>query len=245
MKKVIVAAALFFAALSAYSQDLITTRAGEDIQARVLEVGTKEVHYRKASNPEGPVFVIPVADILMIRYENGDKNVFSGKEAELQATGEVVPGMKYKEYKDLYTASMYRPAPGDPYSRGWAGVASLFIPGLGQGIDGEWLRGLAFFGGSLACNVLAWSTADYVTSNGYTQVQFTGMSLIATLASLGINIWSIVDAVHVAKIKNMYDQDIRSRRAMADFKVEPFVAATPVGLTQARPVAGLAMRVTF
>lgn len=244
MKKLVALVAFLFVALSAFSQDLITTRAGEDIEAEVIEVGPDHVRYRKVAQPEGPVFIMPVSDILMIRYENGEKSIFQDVEPR-NASGEVRPGMKYSEYKDLYSPRLYRPEPRDPYSRGWAAVGSVFIPGLGQGIDGEWLRGLAFFGGAVACNAIAFSTADYYSSEGYTRVEFTGVSGLASLASLGIYIWSIVDAVRVAKIKNMYLQDIHGQRAMLDFKVEPFVAATPVGISESRPVAGLALRLNF
>lgn len=244
MKKLIVFIAFLFATVAAFSQDLITTRAGEDINAKVVEVGTDHVRYRKASNPDGPVFILPVSDILIIRYENGDKTVFEQKTMR-QATGEITPGMKYQDYKDLYNPKVYHPQVGDPYSRGWAGAASFFIPGLGQGIDGEWLRGLAFFGGSVACNVLAFSTAHYETSQGYTRVEFTGISAFTALAALGINIWGIVDAVQVAKIKNMYFQDLGDRRAMVDVKVEPFLASALTGPARTQPVAGLSLRLTF
>ena len=244
MKKFVTLVAFLFVAVSAFSQDLITTRAGEDIEAEVIEVGPDYVRYLKVTQPEGPVFIMPVSDILMIRYENGEKSIFTDVEPR-NARGEVRPGMKYREYENLYSPQLYRREPGDPYSRGWAAVGSVFITGLGQGIDGEWLRGLAFFGGAVACNTLAWSTANYYSSEGNTRIEFTGVSGLASLASLGIYIWSIVDAVRVAKIKNMYFQDIHGRRAMLDFKVEPFVASTPVGISDSRPVAGLAFRLNF
>lgn len=247
MKKLIALVAFFCVTFSAFSQDIITTRAGEDIDARVIEVGADHVGYRKASNPEGPVFIIPVSDVLMIRYANGEKDIFehAGVSGRRKAPDGIAPGMKYRDYKDLYVASMYRPEAGDLYSRAWAGIGSFFIPGLGQGIDGEWSRGLSFFGGSLACNLLAFSTAQYESGDGYTRVNFSGISAVAFLASLGINIWSIVDAVRVAKIKNMYLQDLHGRHAAADFKVEPFVACTPAGVSDTQPVAGLSFRLCF
>ncbi len=70
------------------------------------------------------------------------------------------------------------------------GIASYFIPGLGQAINGQWGKAAGFFGGS-------------VLSGGY-----VGLGIIAKervpiamggLAALGITIWSIVDAVKNAK----------------------------------------------
>jgi hypothetical protein len=41
-----------------FSQDVITTRSGESIQAKVLEVGQTEIKYKKFDNPEGSVYWI-------------------------------------------------------------------------------------------------------------------------------------------------------------------------------------------
>ena len=61
----------------AYSQDLITTKKGEDIQAKVLEINTSQVRYKKTDNLEGPTYTILKSDVLMIRYANGSKDIFA------------------------------------------------------------------------------------------------------------------------------------------------------------------------
>lgn len=61
----------------AYSQDLITTKKGEDIQAKVLEINTSQVKYKKTDNLEGPTYTILKSDVLMIRYANGSKDIFA------------------------------------------------------------------------------------------------------------------------------------------------------------------------
>ncbi len=60
-----------------FSQDLITMRSGEDIQVKILEVSQDAIKYKKYDNLEGPVFTINKADALMIRYENGTKDIFN------------------------------------------------------------------------------------------------------------------------------------------------------------------------
>lgn len=62
-------------ASSLFAQDLITKTDGTDIKAIVAEVGPKEVRYRDYSNPEGPLYSLPKADVLMIVYENGKKEI--------------------------------------------------------------------------------------------------------------------------------------------------------------------------
>lgn len=62
------------------------------------------------------------------------------------------------------------------------GIASAFLPGLGQAINGQWGKGLGFFLGSGATAALT--------------VAFPPAGLIA---AAGVGIWSIVDAVKNAK----------------------------------------------
>ena len=62
MKKLFSAVVLMaIACVSAWSQDLITKRTGEDIKAKVTEVGQTEIKYKKYDNPDGPVYSIPVS----------------------------------------------------------------------------------------------------------------------------------------------------------------------------------------
>lgn len=59
------------------AQDLITKKTGEDIQAKITEVNQTEIKYKRFDNLDGPVFTLSKADILMIRYENGTKDIYS------------------------------------------------------------------------------------------------------------------------------------------------------------------------
>ncbi len=244
MKKVFVFVVSLFGILPLFAQDLITTKKGEDIQAKILEVSTKEVKYKKYNNPDGPTFVLNKSDIVMVRYENGEKDIFgteaSSRPSNNHAAGEIKEGMRYKEYKDLYDTKYYVHEIGDEYSPGWAGVASFFIPGLGQGVAGEWGRAAAVFGGDLALSA-AYFLLTMDAGEG------TAALALIPLIGLGVlDIWSIVDAVHVAKVKNMYYQDIRSQRASLDVKLTPYFAYTPTNVSGGlQPTAGLSLRVSF
>lgn len=78
MKKIITCfIATFFVANSMFSQDVLTKKTGDDIKAKVLEVTTTEVKYKKFDNLNGPVFSILKSELLLIRYENGSKDVFN------------------------------------------------------------------------------------------------------------------------------------------------------------------------
>ena len=63
---------------------------------------------------------------------------------------ELVPGMKYRNLKHIYDYKDYQPSIYESHSPGGMGVASFFIPGLGQMISGEVGRGLAWLGGHVA-----------------------------------------------------------------------------------------------
>ena len=61
------------------AQDIITKNDGTDIQAKVLEVEQSQVKYKKFTNLEGPTYTISLSDILMITYENGEREMYNSK----------------------------------------------------------------------------------------------------------------------------------------------------------------------
>ena len=61
----------------AVGQDRIILINGDKVSAYVTEVRLQEVAYKKADNPEGPLYIIPKQQIYMIQYANGTKEVFS------------------------------------------------------------------------------------------------------------------------------------------------------------------------
>lgn len=231
------------------AQDIITTRNGEDIQSKVLEVNKKDIKYKKYDNLDGPTYTMQKSEILIVRYANGADEVFDRQDNSSANTGaEVVPGMKYRKYKKLYDTKYYIPQREDTYSRGWAGVASFFIPGLGEGIDGQWGRACAIMGTNFGLLIVqltdTYISKDY--ANGTTTISMGGVALGTLAARAALNIWSIFDAIHIAKVKNMYYQDLRDQRAAVDFKVEPYFACSPADISGcSRPTAGLSLKLNF
>jgi len=76
-KLVLYVAVFCISAASAFSQDIITLKNGNDIQAVVQEIGDLEVKYKKFENPNGPNYTMKKSEIFMIRYANGSKDVFA------------------------------------------------------------------------------------------------------------------------------------------------------------------------
>lgn len=73
-------------ALNGFGQDIIILKNGEEIEAKVTEILSNDVKYKRASNPTGPTYTLPIAKIFMIRYESGDKDVFDGAKQKQEKT---------------------------------------------------------------------------------------------------------------------------------------------------------------
>ena len=195
MKRLIMLiSALAFFAVSAAAQDFVTKRNGEDIAAIVDEVGPDYVRFRLWDEPEGVTYTMLKNEILMIRYATGRNEVFDQKQSLA-----MVP-MKYKEMAEVYDFRLYQKSPFDIYSPAGSGIASFFIPGLGQMICGEWGRGFAWLGGQVGCYMLAGISAGTDSDT---------LMLMSLAGMLTIRIATIVDGVRVAKVKNMYMEDLR------------------------------------
>lgn len=169
-----------------------------------------------------------------------------------ESVPEIVPGMKYRQIKKLYDSREYSKEQADRYSPAGSGVASFFIPGLGQWICGEVGRGFAWFGGGLA-SVAVMGVGEAITLVGIFpaaagDASIVNAGLITTLAGLVslvvIDACSCADAVKVAKVKNMYNQDLR-RSGQVSFELHPALdfVRTPGGTM--KPTAGLTLAVKF
>ncbi len=71
--------------LSTMAQDYIIKQDGDEIQCKLIEVGTDVIKFKKWSNLNGPTFVEERGDIFMIKYENGEKDVFGVRPATVSA----------------------------------------------------------------------------------------------------------------------------------------------------------------
>lgn len=65
------------------AQDIIIKQNGDEIQCKLIEVGTDVIKFKKWSNLNGPTFVEERDDIFMLKYENGEKDVFGVKPATI------------------------------------------------------------------------------------------------------------------------------------------------------------------
>ena len=120
MKRLImVLSALMLFAVSAFAQDYVTKRTGEDIAAIVDEVGPDYIRYRLWEEPDGVLYTVNKSDVLLIRYATGRNEVFD------QAPSIAVsPSLKYKEMARIYDYRNYTKSVYDQYSPAGSGIAA-------------------------------------------------------------------------------------------------------------------------
>lgn len=220
----LLAAAFVMSAVAMNAQDLLTKNNGEDIEVIVKEIDVHNVKYVLFGEPDGVLYSMPKSEILIIRYASGRNEVFSQESARRKAAypfafdyggGEsIYHGMKYAELKNIYD---HRDWHGGYrlYSPAWCGIGSFFIPGLGQMCCGEVGRGAGQLGLHVCFLLL---TNACLPGNG---IGSLGAFYVTAVGAFAFDIWSVVDAVRVARVKNMYETDLRSMRSSVEIEMYP------------------------
>lgn len=156
----------------------------------------------------------------------------------------ITHGMQAQTYsinKLNYHASDYFRDPSDLYNPYICGLASYFLPGLGQIIAGETGRGLAFMGGAVMAGLATGGTflAFVVTESP----QYLAPMLISLGSIVMIQIWSTADAINVAKVNNLYLRD-KFRNTSMHLELSPYLS--PVSsFSPAQSSAGMSVRLRF
>ena len=261
----------------AKAQDTIVFKNQESKIVKITQIKSEELTCKDFANLEGPDYIYELSKITAIHFKNGivqDYNIPDNdveyvndvpvkkyeEPTTLQSdTASVLPKKlyKYEERSEYYKNVPYQHEYGDLYNPALAGVASYFIPGLGQMISGETGRGLAFFGGTVGAYLVtmigftALASETYYYENYYyhnnnnNKTLYTAMAVGGLISTIGLEIWSIVDAVHVAKVNNLYNRDLRRQR-LASIRLSPYIDASKQTLSlNNQPAVGLSLKVNF
>jgi hypothetical protein len=104
----------------ACAQDLITTRSGEQIRSKVLEVGPADVRYKKFDNIDGPTYMLLRSEVMSIVYENGTSDIFNDQQFEYYSK----PATREPYVQDMFIRGK---SDADRYYRGYktAGTSTL------------------------------------------------------------------------------------------------------------------------
>jgi hypothetical protein len=63
--------------ITAHSQDIIIKKTGDEIKAKIVEIGINEIKYKRFDFQDGPVYTISKSDVVLIKYENGINEVIN------------------------------------------------------------------------------------------------------------------------------------------------------------------------
>ena len=83
MKKILLLLTLSAITNIAFAQDNIVLKNGDEINAKILEVGESNIKYKKFNNLDGPIYTKAKDEIFMIKYSNGEKDVLTSNISNL------------------------------------------------------------------------------------------------------------------------------------------------------------------
>lgn len=130
MKHLIATGLLILGAQVLKAQDVISLKSGETINGKVAEVGINEIKYYKASNMQGPVYVVSKADVAQITYPNKSVDVIntsvtSGQTVTASSTQPVVVTAPPQQTVIVYPRPVY-------HRTYWPVVVDAHIPLFGH-----------------------------------------------------------------------------------------------------------------
>lgn len=88
MKRKIILFTFVFCGVSAIAQDIIVTTSAQKIDAKITEITKTELKYKEYDNLDGPLFVLPIEDIVTVIYANGKVNLFENASKRQVLTNE-------------------------------------------------------------------------------------------------------------------------------------------------------------
>ncbi len=92
---------VFLIAFAAKAQDTLYLKNGNFISAKVIEIGTQEIKYKKTQNIDGPVYVINKTDVAMIEYASGYKDIFGQEQSDVATTNKTKPSVNEKSNRSV------------------------------------------------------------------------------------------------------------------------------------------------
>lgn len=104
------------------AQDVIINKEGDEIKAKVLEITSAEIKYKRYDNQDGPIFTLSKTDVFLIKYENGTKDVFHNP-AEKSSNAKQQSGEQDLRKKGMRDSQRYYT--GQNSGAGWTAAATI------------------------------------------------------------------------------------------------------------------------
>ena len=225
MKKLIVIImAVVMAGGTMQAQDLITMRNGDEIDAKVLEVGLDKIRYKKSDNLSGPVYVVNKDLVFMIKYENGDKDVFEQSAEKLPQQPAPPVDMKVNRAYSVKHPTL-----------AWA--LSFFVVGAGQFYNGDIVKGIGFIAG---CGI------GYAIVRSAAEEQHREKLLAGAVIYFGSWIFSMIDAPQKATRLNRQNSYLGWNIGKDSYlSLYPDVKPIYAGNSLAAPSYGMGLKLKF
>ena len=90
--KLSILCALAMGMFHSYAQDVITLKSGEEIKAKVEEISSTQVKYKRFDNLEGPTVILAKEEVFFIKYENGTKEIINSAEEKSDSPQSITNG---------------------------------------------------------------------------------------------------------------------------------------------------------
>ena len=186
---------LFLSGISVYAQDVITLKNGDEIKAKVTEISSSEIRYKRFENLEGPTVIVAKSDVFAINYENGTREVINAAVQKTAPAKNAVTEMSDIELKQKM--ALNAPYLHDKYTT----ATTLKRFGVGLTLGG------------LAATIIGVAVADkdVVKENGVTTTYLSGpgagvFTVGMVSICVGTPLW-IVGGVKRKKTRNAYLQE--------------------------------------
>lgn len=121
-------------AWSAEAQELIVKKDGSRIEAKVLEIGEKDIKYKKATHLDGPTYLVSVANVVYIQFEDGSTDIFSQEDYDRLAAEAQRPAAQVQPKRPRPSALAGRYQPGDYFDENGVRGIVIEIDAEGHGI---------------------------------------------------------------------------------------------------------------
>lgn len=210
--------------------DVIITKTNEKIEAIIQEVDASTVKYKKASDPDGPVFTIDKKEISSILYGNGEVEKLDNATDEYFAPGKVPPPVIYnKEPEKSYSTrsgSDLQKLKTDfaLYAKKSSKYRTMGLIGVSTGV---------LF--TTAGILLASGSNSYYNSNGVlvydTDVAVGSLLIVAGIgAGIPLTIVGFINQKRYKKKAIYVKEELRKRNEPVSFRIRPgFNPATQSG----------------
>lgn len=87
-----------------FSQDLIMLKNGDELTVKITEVSDNSIKYKKMDFLKGPNFNINTSDIFLIKYSNGEKQLFNN---DVNSNNSIKSNESYSEINEGTVVALY------------------------------------------------------------------------------------------------------------------------------------------